>query len=194
MNLILSTLSLTIYIIYSCNGQLYNYTEAIRLSNTFYRIQRQGRIADNHIPWRVDCFLHDGQDVGRDLSGGHFHAGIRYLNNLTQTICRYLCFPEGDFTKFLFPYASFTTILNWGLLDWANGYNETVVDDAFDTVRRSLEYLIRMHPSPNVIYVQIGNGSLDHTLWDRCEDWPHGPRRTYEINETSPGSDIASGT
>ncbi|XP_037029930.1 endoglucanase A-like [Bradysia coprophila] len=158
--------------IYACNGQLYNYTEVIRLSTTFYQIQRQGRIADNHIPWRTDCFLHDGQDVGRDLSGGHFHAG--------------------DFTKFLFPYASFTTILNWGLLDWANGYNETVVDNAFDTVRRSLEYLMRMHPSPNLMYVQIGNGSLDHTLWDRCEDWPHGPRRTFEINETAPGSDIAS--
>lgn len=84
-------------------------------------------------------------------------------------------------------------MLNWGLLDWANGYNETVVEDTFDTVRRSLEYLIRMHPSPNLMYVQIGNGSLDHTLWDRCEDWPHGPRRTFEINETAPGSDIASG-
>lgn len=99
----------------------------------------------------------------------------------------------GDFTKFLFPYASFTTILNWGLLDWANGYNETVVDNAFDTVRRSLDYLMRMHPSPNQMYVQIGNGSLDHTLWDRCENWPHGPRTTFEINETAPGSDIASG-
>lgn len=103
-------------------------------------------------------------------------------------------FRPGDFTKFLFPYASFTTILNWSLLDWANGYNETVVEDAFDTVRRSLEYLILMHPSPNVIYVQIGNGTLDHELWDRCENWPHGPRGTFEINATRPGSDIAART
>ncbi len=80
MKQFLATLFLLTIYVYSCSGQIYNYTEVIRLSNTFYRIQRQGRIADNQIPWRVDCFLHDGQDVGRDLSGGHFHAGNLPIN------------------------------------------------------------------------------------------------------------------
>lgn len=58
---------------HACLGQIdYDYTSLIGLSNTFYKIQRQGRLPDNDVPWRGDTFLDDGQDIGVDLSGGHF--------------------------------------------------------------------------------------------------------------------------
>lgn len=100
----------------------------------------------------------------------------------------------GDFTKFLFPYASFTTMLNWGIIDWFNGYDASVLNQTIANVRVALEYLVRLHPEPNLIYGQIGIASLDHALWERCQDWPLGPRRTFQINTTAPGSELASGS
>ena len=58
----------------------YPYGGILGLSFLFYEAQRSGKISGlpdggNRISWRGDQLLKDGQDVGADLSGGHYEAG-----------------------------------------------------------------------------------------------------------------------
>lgn len=44
------------------------------------------------------------------------------------------------------------------------------------------------HPSPNVLYVQVGNGTEDHRFWGRPEDWNgSNPRPTLKATALKPG-------
>lgn len=94
--------------------------------------------------------------------------------------------------KFMFPYAGFTTIINWGIIDFPTGYEASVLSGALETVRTSLNFLLKTHPQANTIHAQMGNGTLDHSWWGRPEDWPYGPRPTYTITESRPGSELGS--
>ena len=50
----------------------YDYGKVLKLSLMFYEAQRSGKLpASNRIPYRKDSALTDGQDVGKDLSGGN---------------------------------------------------------------------------------------------------------------------------
>ena len=43
----------------------------------FYEAQRSGKLpASNRIPYRKDSALTDGQDVGKDLSGGKYNRRL----------------------------------------------------------------------------------------------------------------------
>lgn len=42
------------------------------------------------------------------------------------------------------------------------------------------------HPSPNVLYVQVGNATLDNGYWGGDQDIPT-PRPSYAINSTKYG-------
>jgi endoglucanase len=58
----------------------YPYDQLLGLSYLFYEAQRSGEISEtpdggNRVRWRGDQLLLDGQDVGVDLSGGHYEAG-----------------------------------------------------------------------------------------------------------------------
>lgn len=49
-------------------------------------------------------------------------------------------------------------------------------------------FLFQIHPSPNVLYVQVGNGTEDHRFWGRPEDWNgSNPRPTLKATPTKPG-------
>jgi hypothetical protein len=53
--------------------------------------------------------------------------------------------------------------------------------------------MIKTHPSPNVIWANVGNGDVDHTFWGRPEEWPSNlTRPSVMINTTHPGSDLAA--
>ena len=53
-----------------------DYGDALSKSILFYAAQRSGDLPDNNpVTWRKDSALNDGQDVGRDLSGGYYDAG-----------------------------------------------------------------------------------------------------------------------
>jgi hypothetical protein len=55
------------------------------LSLLFYEAQRSGKLPkDNRIPWRGDSGVHDGSDVGFDLSGG-WYDGKRGRHPLSST-------------------------------------------------------------------------------------------------------------
>jgi hypothetical protein len=78
-----------------------DYATALSLSLEFYEAQRSAG-PFNRVSWRKPAGLSDGADVGRDLSGGWFDAG--------------------DGVKFNLPMAYSATILNWGMIQFPEGY------------------------------------------------------------------------
>jgi endoglucanase len=154
----------------------YNYGQVLGYSIQFYEANRCGRLpANNRITYRGDSFLDDGQREGVDLVGGYFDAG--------------------DHVKFGFPMAGFTTLLNWGLLTFRQGYvTAGELNNGLDTVKWSLDYFIKAHVAPNELYGQSGDGHQDHSFWGRPEDWPQGPRQSWKITQQQPGSELAGET
>ena len=58
-------------------GEKYNYGHVMGLSLLFYEAQRSGKLpSNNRIPWRGDSAMDDGKDVGLDLTGGWYDAGM----------------------------------------------------------------------------------------------------------------------
>ncbi len=81
----------------------FNYAEALQKSLLFYEAQISGpKPSWSRVSWRGDSALHDGSDVGLDLTGGWFDAG--------------------DHVKFGFPMAFTTTMLAWGAVEYRSGY------------------------------------------------------------------------
>ncbi|KAI0921378.1 hypothetical protein AcW2_006371 [Taiwanofungus camphoratus] len=139
----------------------------------FYEEQRSGKLpSTNRVSWRNDSALGDGQDVGLDLTGGYYDAG--------------------DYIKYTFPLSFSLMSICWGAMDNGRGYdlaNQTTYLD--DMLRWGLDWLVKAHPSPNTLFVQVGAADLDNTYWGGDQDIPT-PRPSYQINNTSPGTDAAA--
>ena len=87
-------------------------------------------MCNNDIPWRVNSFENDGQGQGHDLSGGYFDAG--------------------DYVKFNFPMAAATTVLAWGMVDFADGYKfADKYEDGLATLKWATDYFIKCHTGKN---------------------------------------------
>ncbi len=150
----------------------YNYGEALQDSMLFYESQRSGKLpSDNRVSWRGDSDLADGQDVGVDLTGGYHDAG--------------------DEMKFGFPMAFSMTMLAWGGIDEAAGYSKS---GQAQYLTRNLkwgdDWLLKAHPSADVLYGQVGDGNADHSFWGPAEVNPT-TRPAYKIDDSCPGSDLA---
>jgi endoglucanase len=155
----------------STSGE-FNYAEALQDSMLFFESQRSGALpTDNRVPWRGDSDLSDGADHGLDLTGGYHDAG--------------------DEVKFGLPEAYTMTTLAWGGIDNAAGYNAAgQMQYLLRNLRWGDDYIIRAHPSANVFYGQVGDGSSDHSFWGPAEVNP-SPRPSYAITASCPGSDLA---
>jgi len=156
-------------------AQSYNYAEVLQKSMFFYEAQRSGTLpADNRITWRSHSALSDGSDVGKDLTGGWYDAG--------------------DHVKFNFPMAFSATMLAWGAIDFADGYNNSgQMKYLKSNLRFVNDYFIRCHTAPNELYGQVGNGGTDHAWWGSAEVMAM-TRPAYKIDATHPGSDLAAET
>jgi endoglucanase len=67
------------------NESNFNYAEALQKSLYFFEAQQSGKLSpNNRVPWRGDACLTDGQDIGKDLSGGWYDAGDHWTANLTM--------------------------------------------------------------------------------------------------------------
>jgi endoglucanase len=156
----------------------FNYAEALQKSIFFYEAQQAGELPDwNRVEWRDDSTLHDGESVGVDLTGGWFDAG--------------------DHVKFGFPMAFTTTMLAWGLADSRDGFEAAGQLTAMENnLRWATDYLVRAHPSPNTLYVQVGDGAVDHAYWGPPEalDILGMDRPVYKIDAAHPGTDVAAET
>lgn len=149
-----------------------NYKEALSKSILFFEGQRSGKLPSNQrITWRRDSALHDGllQDV--DLVGGYYDAG--------------------DGVKFSFPMAFTTTMLSWGVVEYATQMESAgELHNALAAIRWATDYLLKTTSKPDIIYAQVGNPNLDHACWERPEDMDT-PRSVYWIDASRPGSDLA---
>ncbi|BFZ07395.1 hypothetical protein BsWGS_10435 [Bradybaena similaris] len=153
----------------------YNYNDVLYKSILFYEAQRSGKLpANNRIPWRGDSALNDKGDKGEDLTGGWYDAG--------------------DHVKFNFPMAYSTTALAWGYLEYADAYKAAGQTTYFlDSIKWSLDYLLKCHTGPEELYVQVGDAGLDHGYWGAPEKMTMA-RPAYKITAAKPGCDIAMET
>ncbi|KAI0080651.1 Six-hairpin glycosidase [Panus rudis PR-1116 ss-1] len=139
----------------------------------FYEAQRSGKLPENkRVPWRNDSAVEDGKDAGVDLSGGYYDAG--------------------DYVKFTYPLSFTLMSICWGAIDFGTGYdsaNQTAYLD--DMLRWGLDWLIKAHPLANTLFVQVGDSDLDNAYWGGDQGIPT-PRASFQINETSPGTDAAA--
>jgi GH18 family chitinase len=150
----------------------YNYPEVLQKSLYFFDAQKSGKLpVDFRVPWRGDSALTDGSDVGLDLTGGFYDAG--------------------DHVKFGLPMTSAMSLLAWGGIEYGSAYDKTGQKAALlDVVRWGTDWLMKAHPSDNVLYGQVGNGSLDHSYWGPSETMTMA-RPAYAITAAKPGSDLA---
>ena len=152
-----------------------DYIRHIELSLLFYECQRSGPLPKtNRIFWRHDTMVDAGADVGLDLTGGYYDAG--------------------DNVKFNFPQAATITLLAWSGIDFAEGYKKAKqYDILLDTVKWATDYFIRGHPEKDVLYVQVGDGILDHSFWYPPEyiDYKYP---SLKIDSKNPGSEVAGET
>ncbi|MFI6762252.1 glycoside hydrolase family 9 protein [Micromonospora sp. NPDC050417] len=153
----------------------YNYAEALQKSLYFYEAQQSGALPDwNRVPWRGDSALTDGADAGLDLTGGWYDAG--------------------DHVKFGFPMAFSATMLAWGAVEYRDGYAASgQLPYLLNNLRFVNDYFIKAHPSPNVLYGQIGKGDDDHKWWGPAEVLPMA-RPAYKIDASCGGADLAGET
>ena len=107
------------------NGK-YNYGAVLHASLLFYEAQRAGKLPpNNRISWRGDSMSMDKGQNGEELTGGYFDAG--------------------DFVKFGFPMAAFTTLLAWGAIDYEDAYVKSgELDQIRHAIRWSTDYFIKV--------------------------------------------------
>ncbi len=159
----------------------FNYGEVLQKSLLFYETQQSGKLPDwNRISWRADSGVNDGKDVGLDLTGGWNDAG--------------------DHIKFGFPMAFSVTALNWGFLEYKEGYDKVNQTDIFlRNIKWVTDYFIKCHPSPNEFYAQVADSkSQDHNFWmpaEMVDVHPmYGQRLAYKLSPTAPGTEVACET
>ncbi|XP_024032880.1 endoglucanase 24 [Morus notabilis] len=150
------------------------YAKALEIAMQFFDVQKSGKLVDNRIWWRGDSGLQDGIDQNLDLSKGMYDAG--------------------DLVKFGFPLAFTATILSWAILEYGDQM-EAVKQLGFaqDSLKWITDYLVNAHPSPNVLYIQVGDPELDHKCWQRPEAMTE-KRPTLQINTSFPGTEVAAET
>ncbi|MBX7268257.1 glycoside hydrolase family 9 protein [Micromonospora sp. Llam7] len=153
----------------------FNYAEALQKSLLFYEAQQSGTLPDwNRVSWRDDSALSDGNGVGVDLTGGWYDAG--------------------DHVKFGFPMAFSTTMLAWGAVEYRSGYAASgQLTHLLNNLRFVNDYFVKAHPSPNVLYGQVGKGDDDHKWWGPAEVMPMA-RPAYKIDASCGGADLAGET
>ncbi|CAK9198641.1 unnamed protein product [Sphagnum troendelagicum] len=153
----------------------FDYSDALMRSLLYFEGQRSGKLpSDQRVSWRGDSALNDSSSVGDDLTGGYYDAG--------------------DNVKFGFPMAFTITMLSWGVIEYKTQLQSSnELSHALEAVKWGTDYFIKAHTAPNVLFGEVGEGNSDHACWMRPEDMTT-PRTAYQINASSPGSDLAAET
>ncbi|EOA40150.1 hypothetical protein CARUB_v10008868mg [Capsella rubella] len=150
------------------------YADALKIALQFFDIQKSGKLENNKISWRGDSGLKDGSDASIDLSKGLYDAG--------------------DHMKFGFPMAFTTSVLSWSILEYGDQMaSVNLLDHAKDSLKWTTDFLVNAHPSPNVLYIQVGDPETDHKCWDRPETMSR-KRTLTKIDTKTPGTEVAAET
>ena len=152
-----------------------DYARHIELSLLFYECQRSGALPEtNRIYWRHDSMLDAGADVGLDLTGGYYDAG--------------------DNVKFNFPGASSMTLIAWSGVEFSAAYKKIGQwNYLLDTVKWATDFYIKCHSGKDELYVQVGDGIIDHSFWYPPEYITY-KYPSYKIDAEKPGSEVAAET
>lgn len=152
-----------------------NYGDALAKSIYFYEEQLSGpKPSWDRVSWVGDSALNDGADNKIDLRGGWYDAG--------------------DNVKFGLPMAYSTTMLAWGAIANPTAYTQSgQMTYLLNNLRWVNDYFIKANPAPNVLYGQVGDGSVDHSFWGAPEVMQMN-RPSYKIDASCPGSDLAGET
>lgn len=164
----------------------FNYAEALQKSLYFYEAQQSGVLSpNNRVEWRGAACLTDGQDIGRDLSGGWFDAGDHWTANLTMS------------------FAAMT--LAWSAVEHPEAYLKTgQMDELLENLIHVNEYFIRCVLNPDCrdpatdLEVAIGCGGREgvespnvHAEWAAAEVAHLMTQRpTFRVNRSVPAGDI----
>jgi endoglucanase len=129
----------------------FNYAEALQKSIFFYEAQISGpKPSWSRVTWRGNSAMQDGQDVGRDLTGGWFDAG--------------------DHVKFGFAMASSATMLAWGGVEYRGAFEaKGQLPHLLNNLRFVNDYFIKAHSAPSELWGQVGSGGSDHSFWGSAE-------------------------
>ena len=158
----------------------FNYAEALQKTILFYEEQRSGKLSTSSIPtrftWKGDSQLTDGQAQGLDLTGGMVDAG--------------------DNMKYTFPMAQAMQTLAWGAVENRQAYaNSGQLSWLLNQLRWGNDWFIKAHPSPNVLYHQVGFTASDHNYWIPIVSTQYNTdsrAHAYKVDPTCPGSDVAA--
>ena len=160
---------------FSITSKSQDYSRHIELSLLFYECQRSGPLPKtNRIYWRHDSMVDAGADVGVDLTGGYYDAG--------------------DNVKFNFPQAATITLLAWSGIEFAEGYKKAgQFEYLLDAVKWGTDYFLKCHSGKNELYVQVGDGQVDHSWWVAPE-YIQYKYPSFKIDEKHPGTEVAAET
>ena len=164
----------------------FNYSEALQKSLYFYEAQQAGALSpNNRVQWRGPACLTDGQDIGRDLSGGWFDAGDHWTANLTMS------------------FAAMT--LAWSAVEHPEGWLTTgQMDELLESLIHVNRYFLKCVLNPecqepaNELEVAIGCGGREgvespnvHGMWASAEVAHLMTQRpTFRLTKQVPGGDI----
>ncbi|XP_062221347.1 endoglucanase 8-like [Phragmites australis] len=153
----------------------FNYKDALTKSIMFLEAQRSGKLPpNNRIKWRGDSGLDDGKLANVDLTGGYYDAG--------------------DNVKYGLPLAFTVTTLAWTALAFKPELKSAgELENVYAAIKWGTDYLLKCAARKNKLWVQVGDPNLDHQCWVRPENMKT-PRTLYEINEKTPGTEIAAET
>ena len=169
--IILTILSLFIF----SSSKSTDYQRHLELSLLFYEAQRSGPLPENNrIYWRHDSMLDAGADEGVDLTGGYYDAG--------------------DNCKFNFPGAGALTLIAWSGIEFKEGYEKAgQYEYMLDMVKWGADYFVKCHAEKEVLYIQVGDGKLDHSYWCPPEYITY-KYPSYKVDKEHPGTEVAGET
>ncbi|KAK8503206.1 hypothetical protein V6N12_067592 [Hibiscus sabdariffa] len=175
MGPVVAWLALFLGYIVSVKGLDFNYTEALSKSIIFLEAQRSGKLpSNNRVPWRGDSGLDDGKEANEDLVGGYYDAG--------------------DNVKYGLPMAFTITTLAWSAIAYQSELESACEwKNVKDAIRWGTDYFLKTASRHRKLYVEVGDPVKDHKCWMRPENLK-GPRRVLQIDEKTPGSEIAGET
>ena len=85
-------------------------------------------------------------------------------------------------------------MLSWSTIEYSNKLRlKKELANAMNTIKWGTEYLIKAHPTADVLYGEVGDCVSDHECWQRPEEMTT-PRTIYRIDNQHPGSDLAAET
>lgn len=164
----------------------FNYAEALQKTVYFFEAQQSGKLSpNNRVIWRGPACLNDGQDIGRDLSGGWFDAGDHWTANLTMA------------------FAAMT--LAWSAVEHPEGWQQAgQMDELLESLIHVNRYFLKCVLNPDCadperdLDVAIGCGGREgveppnvHAMWAPAE-LAHlmTNRPTFRVNKACPAGDI----